>query len=175
MRLAITLAAFMCLGCASETAVKPPLDKPVFDFLRINWAWGFQCRGSYINGSGQVRTYVCDRPGDSVPEFRNPQDRIRAVQRRFYMNDTLVANRDSLEVLEMYQLLWQAEKEPLTEPRDLGADQGGRSIRGILYDTLSQQPRDVLLSEQGDRECHREGPASARLLKWLVPDRTPGR
>lgn len=173
MRAAIAVAVLVYWGCTGQPIVKPPADKPIFDFSGVNQAWGFHCRGSYITGSGQVRSYVCDKPDDSVPEFKNRRDWARAIQYRFFMNDSLVGNRDPLEVLEMYQLLFQAESEPLTKPKNLGADMGGWSIRGILYDTLSQLPRDVLLSQSGDWECHRDGPASARLLKWLAPEIAP--
>lgn len=154
------------LAYTDPPRVDPPPDKPIFDHLRVNFAWGFRCAGTYIDGSGRVYKYVCDKPDSSNPHFRTHIGGGDAVAERFYINDTLLYTVDSTRLVEMYRLLQIAVREPVIRTHR-GYDMGGVGIHGLLYSDTSDVPIEVALVGSGDWSLRRQGPATDELLQWL--------
>jgi hypothetical protein len=162
----LIIGALVGLRCTGFVRTLPPADKPIFDQSRVNFAWGFQCSGMYIDGRGRVYKYVCDKPDSTNPEFQTRIIDRQAVDKRFYINDTLMCVVDSSRLVDIYQLLLLADREPVHRSHR-GFDMGGRGITGFLYSDTSVVPKEIPLSGSGDWSLRREGPASDEILEWV--------
>ncbi len=160
------------LSCGTERApegdAQLPPDAVLFDVLHMNYAWGFQCTGTFIDAAGFVHRYDCGELGDSIRNRLYQGREGVLLERRFHLKDTIICRLDSADLVRARRLVMKAENTPPDSARDSGMrDYGSSSYRAFIYDSKNGKRRDVVLRTYGDWERPPSSDETGRLAKWL--------
>ncbi len=163
----ILIASGLC-ACGSSGSVNNLTPETVlFDVFSINYAWGFDCGGCYIDADGNVHRYDCSALQDTI---RSEQWRGRErelLERRFHMNDTVVCRVEPDELKSMRILLQEAAKTPPSEEMQSAYDAGSTRVSAYLYEPNSTDSSEVLLATSGDFSRKPSSAAADTLVTWL--------
>ncbi len=153
---------------SSTTDTDNLTQKYLFEVSYINWAWGYQDRGIYIDRDGRVCSYDLS---DRKPRFQYPEDRVytRAMLDDKYSGHCVLIGTVDLETLAaMSALVGPASQGQLTEPVHTGCDFGGEGFTAFLFDAETGTYTSVLLRQCGDWSRQNTAPEAATLHDWLT-------
>lgn len=164
----VILAVFGFYACGtSGNSSRLRSDAVLFDVFTVNYAWGFDCGGCYVDASGHVHRYDCSALRDTI---RSEQWRGRErelLERRFHMIDSVICRVESTELESMRILLQEAAKTPPAEEVQSANDAGSTQFTAYLYGQNSTDSIEVLLATSGDFSRKPSSAAADTLVKWL--------
>lgn len=137
----------------------------VCDRSYINFAWGYQHMGVYVDREGGIYRFSASKPVSENPA--GPADRTEAAMEAKYGPATQVGTVDRKTLLSMYQLIPPAARGRQTERVHAAYDAGSWVSACYLYDAATKRYREVELEVKGDWEHSNLAPEARVLAAWL--------
>ena len=154
-------------GCEKEYNSLSDIQQEVlFQVDYVNAAWGYQHFGSFIDKTGQVRTY--DLP--SSWNFPDEDGYISLTDMNENI-DQLVDSDCTIEddvLLKYFNKLVRAEEGKVTEPTTRGADMGATIYSGFVFDFQRNSYKQVLLRQVGDMYIENTSREAEQIYNWLL-------
>jgi len=164
---AIVLVIFSLQACEKETIEPFEIkQKIVFEFERINQAWGEVHFGWLIDSLGNIHCYnlpdqwiVCDSLGS-----------ISASDLKTNLNktDSICYVIDKSELKSKFSLMENASKGLISDPKFDMIDTGSFSFYGFIFDSEKQLYKRVLLKQFGDFIVENNTVEANELSNWLL-------
>jgi len=176
------LAGSLLLSCDSGAGSDPdlagsndPVENPpvtaeisqaiLFEISHVNNAWGYVCRGLYVDSQGYVYTY------DHSDQYWNPGNNGFFMEQQLlekYSHNSVLVDSVTLETLgEMYQQIKPAAEGALSERVNRCNDAGGQLYTAYVVDSRVSKYYPVLVYEAGDWAQKNLSDAAAQLFAWL--------
>ena len=168
MRTIITNLLFLILfaGCEKVTYdIYDPDQLVLFQREHINYAWGYQHYGFFVDTSGIVRSY-------GLPESWNfADDNGYITKAELHENFSKAIQEDcsveKCEILKNYSLLLAAQSGNLTDPENVAADAGTTSYFGYVYEPSGNRYKQILIRQNGDFEVRNTSREAQKIYEWL--------
>jgi hypothetical protein len=151
-------------GAQSKPA--PPVvstQKFLCEQTYMNFAWGFQSSGLYIDADGGVYAFTPQRGKGNEPETLSEEE----LTARYATGRRLLRTLPAAQVAEMAALIPQTAKGPYSPRKQEGADMGGKVTSCYVFEATSQRYRPIMLTTTGDWSNRNLSPAAARLANWV--------
>ncbi len=151
---------------ASAMSSRPSIKQEyLFEFSHINFAWGFQMSGMYIDKQGNVYTYDHSHEPwkPSSDEYLTEQD----LQEKFAHKNEQVKSIDISVLKRMHKLIIPASRGKLSERVNRCFDFGSGSYSTYLYDAQTKRYTNVLLYQYGDWAKKNLSEEAKVLYEWL--------
>jgi len=145
---------------------KPSMDQEyLFEYSYINFAWGLQMSGMYIDKDGNVYKYNHSHSPwkPSSQEVLTEQD----LQEKFSHKHEHIKSIDKSVLNRMHALIMSASEGKLSERVNKCFDFGNGSFSAFLYDVKSKQYTNVLLYQYGDWAKKNLSDEAGILYEWL--------
>lgn len=153
-----------CNLLESDTSVNT--QNILFEVEYINYAWGFNWSGFYINKYGEVYSYIVDR--DSIPRIsENGYYSEQELMNKYRQNSKLVKNLDYREVSDQKSLIPLTASASNSDTLNGGADMGISKFKCYSYDWKKRKYQEIILLQEGDRTFKNLSPAADSLARWL--------
>jgi hypothetical protein len=175
--LILIVIAISLLACSRppwvETYTRAPSQLVLFQQAFINYAWGYQNRGWFVDRDGYVKAYRVSGNADSwnLAEKTGPDSGYiaqAALEENYALADRIIYQVPSKELAEKYSLIAQAAEGPYSPRTQTAFDAGAVYFIAYMPDQDRSMYRQVLLSLSGDFSRFNENPAAQELEKWLV-------
>jgi len=160
-------------GDDSTSDTLPPVNSPalgqkiLFEYTYINFAWGFQCYGYYVDSGGNVWKYrYGEDDGIWQPEDPNNLSESQLLG-KYSHNPVLAATVDRETVHQMAALIPAAAAGELTDRRNEANDMGSIVYLAYTFDPSSRLYHPVRLLIGGDWYAKNDAPEADSLLKWF--------
>jgi hypothetical protein len=138
----------------------------VFESSSVNFAWGFQLRGRYIDEDGAIWEFARDDTTPWMPRT-TIDGRLLASSLDLKLQDAnYVGKVDAAELARMAALIEPASNAELVQ-ENIGADMGADSLVGYLYDAESDTYTSVTLRSRGDWNIDNPSHEAGVLIEWL--------
>lgn len=158
------------IGCSTQQLEINKIHKTqkiLFEVSYVNFAWGHQDHGIYIDRSGNVYSFEYG-PKDSYWRPKGSPNPTEAdFMERYSHNRKFLKKIPSDVLLEKYRLIQTASSGELTERRHTAYDAGAKIYQCFLYDDKSQGLRPVLLKLEGNESQENLSPSAISLVSWL--------
>jgi len=175
LALVALLIPYTACSSTSPTSLDPS-QEILFHSSYVNYAWGFQSAGWYVDRDGFVwrmspplqwnaevsRLLAGKQTGPLVYLATDLEAEYAQAQ------DSLLLALGQDELREMISLVGAAAAGEYSGPTSTGADQGGKVLGALHYDSRADTYRKILLSLRGDQTVVNRSAAAARLEIWLV-------
>ncbi|MGA1841150.1 MAG: hypothetical protein ACMUIU_11045 [bacterium] len=144
-------------------------QKFLFHFSYINYAWGYDNAGWFINSMGELKNYNLYNQPDLPWHSADPNGYITDERlRENYSYASEIAYKVSREELfENYRLIEQASKGQLSPNIHTGYDVGANIYYCYLWDETAKRYKQILLKKYGDFSRYNLDPSAQRLTRWL--------
>jgi hypothetical protein len=129
----------------------------------INFAWGFQHTGVYIDGAGRIYRFSAPKPVDG-----DTADRTEAAMEAKYGTSTVVGSVDRKTLLSMYKLIPAAAGGRQSPNVHVAYDAGSFVSACFVFDPATKRYREVELEVKGDFERHNLAAEARVLAAWLL-------
>ncbi len=159
---------------SSTTESDNHTQRYLFEVSYVNWAWGYQDNGIYIDRDGQVHSYDLSHRN---PKFQRPENGVytRAMLDDKYSGNCVhVGTVDGDTLARMTALTGPASQGQFTEPENTCYDAGGTAFNAFLFDPETGVYQTVLLRQCGDRSRRNTSAEAATLFDWLKQMRGGG-
>jgi hypothetical protein len=134
----------------------------------VNFAFGYQSTGIYVDGRGDVYHYQFEdgaRPWEPKrPDALTEQE----LEDKYRHGRKLLRTVEAKDLAAMIPLIAAASKGPYSKHESTGADRGGFGITCYLYNPTTQRYRDVEIEEEGDFTYKNLSPAAHTLARWVA-------
>jgi hypothetical protein len=163
------------ISCSSEmhkTHSPKPIAQPViFHHYFINYAWGYQNRGWFIDNKGIMMAYQISKGSDWSQVETSPPDSGYITKAALLANyqhaDKAVYRIPYVEVRNNYDIIGKAADGDITA-RTRGAYDAGLVMNvAYLWDPSRGKFKAILLSQSGDWEMYNISPAAEEINRWL--------
>ncbi|GAB5527154.1 MAG: hypothetical protein Roseis2KO_50260 [Roseivirga sp.] len=139
----------------------------LFQYEYINWAWGYQHRGWFIDNHGNRRKFDVSESGGwkntDNDGYISKEDLTSSLAKA-----TEVSQQIPLSVIVQHeQLIPGTVDGDLSEPENGGADMGAFAYFCYAWDEERQLYKKQLLSVEGDWSQHNTSQEAVALTKWL--------
>lgn len=131
----------------------------------INFAWGFQLRGIFVDRDGRV--YRFDNSGTRPSLASGPEFSEAELAAKYGERTTLVRTVPREQLDEMTRLIPAAAKGRLSDRTSPARDSGSLASLCYVFDATRGSYRKVELDVKGDWEYHNLAPEARRLAAWL--------
>ncbi|MDD5773146.1 MAG: hypothetical protein PHX78_06735 [bacterium] len=142
-------------------------QKFLFELEHINFAWGYNHYGFYIDNEGSIYSYQYSK-NDKKFDFN---------ENKFYTEEELSEKYSHLKKLikvidikilnEKSKLIESASKGNYSERVGMGADQGGTDYIAYLFDPKINKYKVVELCVEGDWSYFNLSDSAKDLTSWL--------
>ena len=140
-------------------------QKILFEISYVNFAWGYVCRGLYVDNEGYVYTY------DHSDERWIPGNEDFFTEKQLFdkysHNPTLVDSVSMDTLGAMFELILPASNGALSVRVNACADIGGQSYTAFVADDKSSKYYPVLLYQAGDWARKNLSDEARQLFEWL--------
>lgn len=167
--LGIFLTSFSCEKNTASTS--EDLEQQIFFELEyINFAWGAQLNGCYMDGSGNVFCYDYSNlaPNQS---FWQPNDSglytLEELTQKYQPAKTLLRKVPISKLTEKARLIAGASEGQFSPIHAVGADFGKQSLLCYVYNPDTERYRRILITVRGDFEYDNLSPEAEELRIWL--------
>lgn len=158
--------SFICCEKDNDSPdVKKINQRIIFQYDYINFAWGYQHNGWFIDSSGNVSCY--NLPDNWHFPYSLGYISAAAMDSNLMETDSICYVLDKKELAEKVGLIEEAAKGELSEPMHTGCDMGGRSYTGFIYNSENKTYKEILLKQTGDWSIDNYSQAAVDLSKWL--------
>jgi len=153
-------------GClTTPKAVNAIEQKFLFEIMYLNYAWGFQLRGIYIDNQGHVYKYNHShevwRPSNT--EFYTEKELLR----KYESNKEFIETVNKQTLLEMYNLIKAADEGKLSKAVQKCNDAGTTAYIAYLFDSKASTYKPLLLYQTGDWAQKNLSESAKVLYEWL--------
>ena len=150
----------------SAMSSKPSIEqKYLFEFSHINFAWGFQMSGIYINKDGNVYTYNHShspwKPADVTSLTESD------LQEKYAHKKEFVTTVTKSEINNMHNLIAPAGKGKLSQPKKGCFDSGSGTYTAYLFDAQIHKYTPITLYQVGDMPKKNISVEARILYEWL--------
>lgn len=157
---------FAFVGCDKNLYDCLPEQKVVFQYERINFAWGEFRSGWLIDSEGYVHVYYQPYSwNDLDSDGKISQE---AMEENLMSTDSVCMRVDPKILAEKVKLIGNAAEGKLSEPVHVLYDFGGIVYNCFTYDPESQSYRCILLNQVGDFVQYNKSADAKALYNWLV-------
>lgn len=170
----ILISAVSCTRTANKDQAEAGIDQLVlFQQSFVNYAWGYQNRGWFIDRDGYMKAYRISGRGDQwhrVGEAGPDSGYIAqaALEQNYALADRVIIRIPQKELQEMYRLIPRAADGPYSPRTRTAYDAGAVMFCAYLLDKDKGMYRQVLISISGDFSQFNENAKSQEVEKWLV-------
>ena len=162
--LLILLLALVLTGCRKNYILS---DKQVilFQMEYINYAWGYQHHGYFIDNEGNVLTY------ENPEEWNFPGENQIISQNLLFENLSKctkyerIIPHDELEKVSKHIVNIAASK--VTAQKNVGADMGSLTYNCFQFDEGSLTYKSYLIRMEGDYTCENLNLFSRKVALWM--------
>lgn len=169
---ALTLTIAL-VGCGGWGGPNDSTNHYLFSVGYINFAWGYNNQGIYVDEDGAVWSYDWN-PDFALPPtaawdgFDDPSAiRPDELEELFAPSRKLLRHVDKNELAEMELMIAEAAKGTISQPVSIGADAGSHTHVAYLYNSTTGTYREVLLQQRGDFRQDNDSQAAEMLVTWL--------
>jgi len=158
----IFIIPFIFIHCEEDNE---PTAFVYYQYEYINYAWGYQHNGWFIDTSGYVLCYNNPDPW----YFPDSSRKIPEYKLLSNMNsiDVVCSQVDKSDVAQKSLLITKASQGELSEPFMEMADAGSMIYRAYLYDETKKEFQSVLLKQLGDYRIENYSEAAEELFLWM--------
>lgn len=136
-------------------------QKIVFINTNINWAWGYQNYGYYIDGNGNMIKFDLSKEDKKYADILNLLEYLEKQN-----NPTISKTIDSYEMNKYYNYLYKINPNTKLIRRSTGADRGANTLYGVTY-TSNGNPNIITIYSSGDWEVINPDPYAIKIKNWL--------
>lgn len=153
------------LNCSDAETIPPAGQEILFGVSYVNYAWGKQNRGFFINQKGQVYTY------NNPAKWNFPQE--DASLSEVLMKENLSASQlkdtiiSATEVKKFASVLYDIREDRFSPRTAKGADMGSTTYYAFRFDPDSKTYKPVLLALYGDFETQNLDLNAVEITNWL--------
>ena len=132
----------------------------------VNWAWGFDFKGTTVDSAGQVHAF--SYPDTSkMPDFDRGALTAAQLNELYRPGKKLLTTVDSGKLRQMTELIQSAAAASMSERVNEGNDMGANSWVAYHYDSQQKTYKQVDLKTQGDWSSHNLATAATEIIDWL--------
>lgn len=164
------LACLLLNGCNKESSIDKTSilsQKLFFQYEYINYAWGFQHQGWFIDSTGKVYSY-------NLPESDtwNSGDENGVISASDLNENLSKAHStgytiNTRELASKIDLINKAKLGEISEPVQVGADAGAMIYSCYTYDSSTKSYKRVILKKLGDYRVDNNSKSAYYLYKWM--------
>ncbi|MCP4568493.1 MAG: hypothetical protein GY841_13025 [FCB group bacterium] len=140
-------------------------QKYLFDVTFINFAWGYTCRGFYIDNEGVVRSF--DHSHEQWHPASDEGYTEAELADKYFYNNQQIGGVYKTILNAKFDLVDEAAEGPLSPRVNVCYDAGGVSFKAYQYDAVAELYRPVLLYTAGSWAQKNFAPEAIALLEWL--------
>jgi hypothetical protein len=165
-------AVLLCLACGTTESEKTlsglPADQAIlFEVSYVNFAWGHQCSGWYVNAAGQRYSYSY-ADGEDPWQPENPEAITeQELLDKFSHGARLLGTVDSSEVAASKDLILASAVGSMSDTVSMCADFGTGRYLAYVRDDSTLTYRPVLLYQHGDWAARNLSTDARTLFSWL--------
>ena len=140
-------------------------QKYLFEFSQINFAWGFQMSGIYIDKDGNVYKY-----NHSHAPWKPANDTSLTesdLQEKYAHKNEFVTTVTKSRINKMHNLIAPASKGKLSQPEKGCVDMGSGIYTAYLFDAQTEKYKPVTLYQVGDMPKKNISDEARILYEWL--------
>jgi hypothetical protein len=169
----MVVRSFVCLfvllvhSCSDKTAPPQAQQQIYYEVESVNYAYGYQHHGYYIDQRGGVHSYSFAGTGEMWRDSASRSFSEQTLMKKFSHHDSLLVMADRDSVLWSYDLLKEAMTGTTTDTIKAGADRGSVSYNVYVFDPGVGMYQRVTLREEGDWSFHNQSPGAIQLVEWL--------
>ena len=141
-------------------------QKIIFHYSYINWAWGYQNNGWFIDSLGVAKSYKVLSHYDWFLA-QNGYISESALSQNYSLASTFEHEVEEGQLYEMYQLIDSAKNGNYSDSVGTGADIGEYAYYCYWWDKDRNEYKQVLLSLSGDWSQHNLDSSAIILDNWL--------
>ena len=145
---------------------RPSIEQEyLFEFSHINFAWGFQMSGMYIDKQGNVYKY-----NHSHSPWKPSSDTLLTandLQEKYAHKKELLTRIDTSVLNKMYKIINPAGDGKILQSQKKCFDMGSGTYTAYLFDSKTGQYTPVLLYQFGDRPQKNVSDEAKGLYEWL--------
>lgn len=158
------ITAIALAGCEGEDDLPP--DQPVlFEYLYVNYAWGYSEHGWLMDGEGDVHRF------DFPEDYRSPDSTgyISGEDLAYNLSlcESIINSVESTDLKYYTALMEGAASGEILEPENVAADAGSSVLSCYFYDSSSDMYQYVFLASSGDWVQINDSWEAKTLVKWL--------
>jgi hypothetical protein len=137
----------------------------LFQYEYINYAWGYQHSGFYIDSYGNVLTF--EKPDEW--NFGDSDNVLSSVNLFENLNKCSVSQKviPSPELSKYARHIENIASSKLSAPRNAGADMGSVRYVCYKYNEETDSYRGYLIKMEGDYTCENLNYYSKKVASWL--------
>jgi hypothetical protein len=162
-------AMFFCLlilasGC-KKSYILNDNQMVLFQYEYINYAWGYQHSGFYIDNDGNVLKY--EKPeGWNFSDSENVLSSARLFEN---LNKCTVSEKiiSSSELTKYSRHIENIASSKVTAPKNVGADMGSIRYYCYRYDKVTDTYKCYLIKMEGDYTCENLNYYSKKVVSWM--------
>lgn len=139
----------------------------LFEVQYINFAWGYQHSGFYINKKGEVFNYKYDANSAVWKPNKDNYYTEEELLNKYKPNNTLVDTIDKCIIFNKKKLIPQAMQSNYSDTTQIGADQGTTSYICYYYNSIKNKYLEIVLEQDGDWNYKKESLEADSLINWL--------
>lgn len=170
----VLLAMVMLFSC-EPSQEEAPIDDPelptelavLFQYEYINWAWGYQHRGWFIDNHGNRRKFDISESGNWKNTDNDGYISKEDLAFNFAKATEIAQQIPLLAVVQNEQLIPGTVNGDLSEPESGGADMGAFAYFCYAWNEELQMYKKQLLTVEGDWRQHNTNTDAIALTKWL--------
>ena len=145
---------------------KPSIEQEyLFEYSHINFAWGFQMSGIYIDREGNVYKY-----NHSHGPWKPSSDKFfieTDLQEKYAHKKELLTGIDKSVLDKMHKLITPASDGEIFRSQKKCFDFGSGTYTAYLFDSKTGQYKPLLLYQIGDRPKKNLSDEAKVLYEWL--------
>ncbi len=145
---------------------RPSIEQEyLFEYSHINFAWGFQMSGMYIDKQGNVYEYNHSHSPWKPLSVRSLIE--EDLHEKYANKKELVPSINKSVLNKMHKLISPAEEGDLFQSKNKCFDSGSGTYTAYLFDSKTGQYKPVLLYQIGDRPKKNVSDEAKVLYEWL--------
>ena len=150
----------------SAMSSKPSVEQTyLFEFSQVNFAWGFQMSGMYIDKDGNVYKYNHSHaPWNPANDTSLTESDL---QEKYAHKKEFVATVAKSRINNMHNLIAPAGKGRLSQPEKGCVDSGSGTYTAYLFDAQRQTYKPITLYQVGDMPKKNMSDEARILYEWL--------
>jgi hypothetical protein len=169
---AVAIAVFACGDQMVRRRVNKPIaQKVVFLHSFVNYAWGYQNRGFFIDSEGYMKAYRVKSAADwKQPESTGPDSGYISTEdllSNYGLADKVIYKVPPVELSNNFDLIKVASEEEITERVRGAYDAGLVQNTAYFWNPDKRKFKVMLLRVSGDFEQKNHNPAAEQIDVWI--------
>jgi|APLak6261658528_1056013.scaffolds.fasta_scaffold27234_1 hypothetical protein len=135
----------------------------IFDCYYLNFAWGYQLNGFYINKDGEIFQYNRENNDRWITKDEKLTEQVLYDK---YKNKQLVGKIELHDLENKKRLINKAALGKLSK-KHTAYDAGERSCVTYLFNPKTERYTEIMLGSSGDFEQINSSNEAQKLIRWL--------